>query len=100
MLLFAFLYSLAEIVFFVVVVIQFFTQVFGQKPNEQLLSLGLAISRYINQILLYLSFNSQHQPYPMNPWPQADGVSDQATTPQAPPAQPVEQPHHNPEKQD
>ena len=69
MLLFALFYSIAEIVIFAVVVFQFFLTLFTGKRNERLLKLGQSLSTYVYQIMLYLTFNAEYQPYPFGAWP-------------------------------
>ncbi len=69
MLMFAFFYSIAEIVLFVVVVVQFFLKLFTGQTNPRLLMLGQSIATYIYQIIQYLTFNSDYQSYPFGAWP-------------------------------
>ena len=72
MLLFALFYSIAEIVLFAVVVIQFFFELFTGQTNPRLLMLGQSIATYIYQIIQYLTFNSDYQSYPFGPWPKGE----------------------------
>ena len=69
MLLFALLYSVAEIVLWAVVVVQFGYKVFNEESQPRLLELGASVSRYIYQVMRYLSFNSEDKPYPFSDWP-------------------------------
>ncbi len=69
MLLFALFYSVAEFVFAVVVLVQFGYRVFNEQSHPRLLELGASLSRYIYQVLGYLSFNSEEKPYPFDEWP-------------------------------
>ena len=69
MLLFAIFYSVAEIVITVVVLFQFLLALFTDRTNERLLKLGQSLGTYIYQILQFLTFNSDYQPYPFGAWP-------------------------------
>jgi len=74
MLLFGFLYSVAEVVLVAVIIFQFLTVLLTGNKNDRLLNLGGEISAYIYQALRYLTYNSEQRPYPFSDWP-----SDQAT---------------------
>jgi len=69
MLLFALLYTVAEIVITAVVVFQFILALFTGNSNERLLKLGQSLSTYVYQILQFLTFNSNYYPYPFGAWP-------------------------------
>ncbi len=80
-LLFALFYFLAELVLIAVVIFQFISQLIIGKVNERLLEFGQQLSWYIYDILRYVTFNSDHRPFPFNPWP-VDGPGEPA--PQTP----------------
>lgn len=83
MVLFAILYSIAEIVIAVVVVFQFFAVLITGKANARLLKLGQGLSTYVYQVMLFLTFNSEYHPYPLGAWPKgapAPHARDTATT--------------------
>lgn len=67
--LFAILLYVAEVVIAAVVVFQFLHTLFTGKTNRRLLTLGQSLSTYAYQILAYLSYNSDDQPYPFSAWP-------------------------------
>ena len=69
MLLFAFLIGVAKFITFLVVVLQFFLILVNGAPNNQLLAFGKSLSVYTYQIMLFLTFNSETQPYPFDEWP-------------------------------
>jgi len=69
MLLFAFLLGVAKFVTFTVVILQFVLMVLNDTPNAQLLAFGKSLSRYTYQVMLFLTFNSEVQPYPFSEWP-------------------------------
>lgn len=69
MLLFVVIYGLAEVVVYTVVFIQFLFIAFSGKANTKLLKFGRNLSKYIYQIMLFLTFNSEQLPYPFGLWP-------------------------------
>ena len=69
MLMFALFYSVAEFVLFAVVIVQFLLKLFTGMNNPRLLTLGQSLATYIYQVLQFLTFNSDFQPYPFNEWP-------------------------------
>jgi len=72
MLIFAVLYSVAEVVLIAVVLIQFLLQLFTGETNPRLLKLGQAIATYIYQIAQYVPFNSDYLVYPFGAWPKGE----------------------------
>ncbi|MCW9013871.1 MAG: DUF4389 domain-containing protein [Gammaproteobacteria bacterium] len=72
MLLFALFYSIAEIVLFAVVIFQFLLKLFTAESNARLLKLGQSLATYIYQIIQFLTFNSDYQPYPFGAWPKSE----------------------------
>lgn len=73
MLLFAVIYSVAEIVVVVVVVFQFFCVLITGSRNTQVLDLGRDLSAYVYDILLFETFNSERLPFPFADWPRRGG---------------------------
>jgi len=67
--LFAVIYSIAEIVLFTVVLFQFLSMLFTGETNDRLLKFGQSLSTYVYQILQFMTANSEEHPYPFNPWP-------------------------------
>ena len=72
MLMFAFFYSIAEFVLFAIVIVQFFLKLFTGQVNLRLQKLGQSIATYIYQIIQFLTFNSDYQPYPFGAWPKGE----------------------------
>ena len=72
MLLFALLYGIAEVVLFAVVVFQFLLKLLTGEHNPRLLKLGQSLATYIYQIIQFLTFNSEYQPYPFGAWPKGE----------------------------
>ena len=70
MLVITFLYSVSRIVVGTVVVVQFFWVLFTGEANQKLQIFGKSLSTYTNQILLYLTFNTEERPFPFDiDWP-------------------------------
>jgi hypothetical protein len=74
-LLFIFIYSIAELVMYAVVIFQFLFSLFTGGRNEQLLVLGRNLSTFIYEVLLYITYNTDDKPYPFGPWPGASAVA-------------------------
>ncbi len=66
---FAVIYSIAEIVVAAVVLFQFLSTLFTGRKNDRLLEFGDNLSNFIYQILEYLTFNTDHKPFPFDEWP-------------------------------
>ncbi|MDH5764873.1 MAG: DUF4389 domain-containing protein [Gammaproteobacteria bacterium] len=69
MLLFAVFYGVAKVVLSAVIVFQFLLVLFTGSTNDRLLKLGQSLSTYSYQIMIFLTFNSDYQPYPFGAWP-------------------------------
>jgi len=69
MILFAIIYSVAEVVIGAVVIIQFFIVLFSGETNERLLRFGKELSRFIYQVFIYLTYNGEDKPFPFADWP-------------------------------
>lgn len=67
--LFAFIYTVAEIVLAAVVVVQFGFELIAGRRNRSLLELGAGLARYAYEILLYVTYNTERRPYPFAEWP-------------------------------
>jgi hypothetical protein len=69
MLLLVILYSVAELVISAVVLFQIVLNLFTGESNKRLLLFGNQLSRYVYEILLYLTYNSETLPFPFSEWP-------------------------------
>ena len=70
MLIITFLYSVSRIVVGAVVVVQFFWVLFTGETNPKLQVFGKSLATYTNQIILYLTFNTEERPFPFDlDWP-------------------------------
>ena len=74
-LIYAVFYTIAEIVLFAIIIFQFLLQLFTADTNDRLRKLGQGISTYIYQILQFMTFNSDYQPYPFGAWPKSEPKS-------------------------
>lgn len=83
MLLFSVFYTIAEIVLFAVIIFQFLLKLVTGDTNERLRKLGQSLGTYIYQVLQFLSFNSDHHPYPFGAWPKGEprSVADKTDKP-------------------
>ncbi|MDH3692002.1 MAG: DUF4389 domain-containing protein [Gammaproteobacteria bacterium] len=77
--LFALIYSVAEVVLFAVVVVQFGFVLISGERNQKLLRFGADLSRFVYDILRYVTFNSDDRPFPFSDWP-VSGHQGSATT--------------------
>ena len=67
---FYFLFSLI----WLVVIFQFLMKLITTELNEQLLDFSDSLTKYVSQILLYITFKSEERPFPFSPWPSDDDV--------------------------
>ncbi len=74
MLLFLFIYGIAELLVVAVVLFQFISMVVVRKTNERLLQFGSELSTFIYKIMLFLTYNSEHKPFPFDRWPSETGA--------------------------
>ena len=77
-LIYAVFYTLAEFVLFAVIVFQFLLKLFTAETNDRLCKLGQGLATYIYQILQYMTFNSDYQPYPFGAWPKGEPQANKA----------------------
>lgn len=68
--LFAIVYSIAEILVVAVVVFQFLSTLFLGQNNQQLLRLGRSLSEFVRQVLLFVTYNTDEKPFPFGDWPE------------------------------
>jgi len=69
MLLFVLIYSVAEVIVAVVVLLQFFFVLFTGQQNTRLREFGDGLSLFVYQIMSYWTYNSEERPFPFAPWP-------------------------------
>lgn len=68
-----------SIVLGLVVIFQFLTVLFTRQPQKNLLEFGGSLAEFVRQIVAYLTFNSEHKPFPFGDWPDA-GTGQKTTT--------------------
>ena len=69
MILFVALWSISRIVVLAVVVLQFFWVLLSGQTNARLTAFGLSLATYSYQIIMYLTYNTEEQPFPFSDWP-------------------------------
>ena len=58
-----------------VVIFQFVMKLITSELNNQLLDFSDSLTKYVSQILLYITFKSEERPFPFSPWPKGDETS-------------------------
>lgn len=69
MLILAVAWTVAEIVFVAVVVLQFLSKLFTGKPIDNLVDFGRNLAVYMAQIVRFQTFASEALAFPFTPWP-------------------------------
>lgn len=69
MLLFFLVYEVTEMLVIFVAIVQFLFSIFTGKSNANLRSFGDSLSQYAQQMVTYLSYNSEEKPFPFADWP-------------------------------
>jgi hypothetical protein len=62
-------FGVAEFVTFAVVAFQFLSSLFTGQPNDLLTRFGGNLARYLQQIIVYMTFATEEKPFPFMPWP-------------------------------
>lgn len=91
MLVFFFVWQLAEVVLLVVVVAQLVQRAANGRPGEGLQGFGDSLSQYVAQIGRFATFNTERKPWPMSDWPKPR-PADLEMTPPARPAEAKQEP--------
>ena len=73
--LFALIYSLAELVVAAVVLLQFGFKLVTGQANARLSKFSGTLNQFIYQILQYATFRSDHIPFPFGDWPDGSDPS-------------------------
>jgi len=69
MILFAAIWTVSRFVVIAVVVIQFLLVLFTGDVNPRLAALGQSLATYTYQIVAFLTFVTEAQPFPFDDWP-------------------------------
>lgn len=72
-LLFVIIYYFAFFLVLGIVLFQFVLTLLTGKNNDQLLRFGQSLAAFIQQALLYITYNSEEKPFPFGPWPEERG---------------------------
>ncbi|MCZ0954539.1 MAG: DUF4389 domain-containing protein [Rhodospirillaceae bacterium] len=78
MVLFAALWSITRLVVLAVVILQVLFLLFSGGRNERLAGFGESLAVYSYQLVAYLTFASEEQPFPFSDWPDGSVSSEQA----------------------
>lgn len=62
-------FNVAELITFAVVAFQFLASLFTGHPNDHLARFGRNLARYLQQIIVYMTFATEEKPFPFSPWP-------------------------------
>ncbi|HEY9079852.1 DUF4389 domain-containing protein [Magnetovibrio sp.] len=81
--LFAIAFNIAEILIAMITVVQFFTVLFTKAPNARLQTLGGDLGGYIRDVTAFLTFQTDHMPYPVSDWGQQEPEPEPAPEPAA-----------------
>lgn len=69
MLILAVAWTIAEIVFVAVAILQFLVKLFTGKPLDNLVDFGRNLAAYMAQIVLFETFVTEELAFPFKPWP-------------------------------
>ncbi len=88
MILFAVIFNVAELVAGVVVVVQFLFRLITGEANEPLRDFGRRLAVYFQETVAFLTYHTEHKPYPFAPWPAAapESAPSAAALPEPEPA--------------
>ncbi len=62
-------FYVAKFVTFIVVAFQLLASLFSGQPNDQLSRFGRNLARYLQQIIVFMTFATEEKPFPFTPWP-------------------------------
>ena len=68
MLILGFAFGIAKFVLFATVVLQVLFTLFTGSNNEPLKTTGKTLTKYIHEIFMFLTFNSEEKPFPFKAW--------------------------------
>lgn len=66
--LFTLAFNIAELLIAITVLVQFLSVLFTKKPNERLQTLGRDLGAYVQDVVWFLTYQSDHMPYPVSDW--------------------------------
>ncbi len=62
-------FNVAEFITFAVVAFQFLASLFTGQSSDQLTRFGRNLARYLQQIIVYMTFATEEKPFPFTSWP-------------------------------
>ncbi len=62
-------FNVAELITFAVVAFQFLSSLFTGQSNDRLTRFGRNLARYLQQIIVFMTFATEEKPFPFTPWP-------------------------------
>jgi len=77
-LVFGIIFYFLYIIIGLIVIFQFITKVVSGGLNNNLLEFSAGMTRYVEQILRYITFHSEERPFPFSPWPATQGAGTQS----------------------
>lgn len=81
MLLFFFVWRLAELLLMAMVLLQIIFRLFKGEPQEQLLQFSSQLTCFSYQTFRYLTFNSEAKPFPFADWPKTEAADSNPYAP-------------------
>ena len=66
------IFYVSQLVIAAVVIAQCLFLLIGGKPNQRLLAFGENLSRYMHDVLKFLTFNTEQRPFPFSDFPKSD----------------------------
>ena len=69
MILFLLIYSVSETIVLLTTLVAFGFRLFGKSVPERVLWVGRSFARFIQQVIVFLTFNTEEPPFPFSAWP-------------------------------
>ena len=67
--LFLFIYGWASILLYIIAVLQFLFNLFTDNPNKSLVELAVLFSKWMMQIINFVTYQEKDKPYPFSEFP-------------------------------
>jgi hypothetical protein len=74
MVLFLLILGVVSYLIVALVVLQFFWALIAGEGNDKLRDFGSSVARFILQVLRFLTYNTDHKPFPFADWPESENV--------------------------
>jgi len=69
MIVFALIFGICETILYLLAIVSLIYRAVNKKNNLHLVKFGHSLAQYVQQIAAFLSFNSEHTPFPFDKWP-------------------------------